>query len=53
MDHYSSWIWLIGDEAEFGDLTDYEYYGKDHLRHICDFYGWDADKWDDGRRVNS
>jgi hypothetical protein len=28
-----AWVWLLGDEAvnHFGDLEDYEYYGKDNL----------------------
>ena len=50
--HYTAWIWMIGDESRFGDLEEYEHYGKDNLRLICDAYGWDADQWDDGRRVN-
>lgn len=50
--HFTAWIWMIGDENHFVDLEIYRYYGKDNLRKICDFYGWDADKWDDGRRVN-
>lgn len=50
MSHYSAWVWLAGDDL--GDLTEYQYYGKDNLRRICEHYGWDADKWDDGIRVN-
>jgi hypothetical protein len=50
MSHYASWVWLAGDDL--GDLTEYEYYGKDNLRRICDHYGWDADQWDDGERYN-
>lgn len=52
MDHYTAWTWMIGDEDVFGDLSDYEFYGKDNLRKICEYYGWDADKWDDGIRTN-
>lgn len=51
MDHYSAWVWLAGDDL--GDLQEYEFYGKENLRRICQQYGWDADQWDDGRRVNS
>lgn len=51
MSHFSAWTWLIDDD--FGDLQDYEYYGKDNLVKICKHYGWDASQWDDGRRVNS
>ena len=50
MDHYSAWVWLAGDDL--GDLTQYEFYGKDNLVRICKHYGWDAGQWDDGVRVN-
>ena len=50
MGHYTSLTWLAGDDL--GNLGDYQFYGKDNLRRICDFYGWDADQWDDGERVN-
>lgn len=50
MCHYMAWTWLIGDDL--GELTKYQYYGKDNLRKICEKYGWDADQWDDGVRVN-
>lgn len=51
MSHFQAWIWLAGDDL--GDLQDYEFYGKDNLRKICEHYGWDASQWDDGVRVNS
>jgi hypothetical protein len=51
--HYTAWIWMIEDEAEFGNLEQYEHYGKEHLRSICAHYGWNADQWDDGERLNS
>jgi hypothetical protein len=50
MDHYSAWVWLCGDDL--GDLSDYEYYGKDNLVKICNQYGFDSSQWDDGVRVN-
>jgi hypothetical protein len=46
MCHYMAWVWLAGDDL--GDLTDYQYYGKDNLVKICDHYGWDSSQWDDG-----
>jgi len=52
MQHYMMWVWLLGDESVFGDLEQYEYYGKDNLVRICEHYGWDHKQWDDGRRVN-
>jgi len=53
MQHYKIWTWMIGDEDAFGDLNDYEFYGKDNLVKICNHYGWDSSQWDDGVRVNS
>ncbi len=52
MHHYTAWVWLIGDEEVFGNLEDYQFYGKDNLRKICEHYGWNADQWDDGIRCN-
>ena len=50
LSHYSAWIWLAGDDL--GDLLEYEFYGKDKLVLICNHYGWDSSKWDDGVRTN-
>jgi hypothetical protein len=50
MDHYTEWVWLLGDDL--GNLSDYEFYGKDNLVKICEKYGWDAGQWDDGIRTN-
>lgn len=50
MSHYTAWAWLVGDD--FGNLQDYEYYGKDNLVRICNHYGWNYAKWDDGERTN-
>lgn len=52
MDHYAIWVWMLGDEEIFGDLRDYEFYGKDNLVKICTHYGWDASAWDDNERTN-
>lgn len=52
MSHYSAWIWLLGDEGKFGNLKEYEHYGKDNLVAICKEYGWDHAQWDDGIRTN-
>ena len=51
MSHYSAWTWLAGDDL--GNLTTYEFYGKDNLVRICQFYGWDHAQWDDGVRTNT
>lgn len=37
MDHYSAWIWLLGEEERFGNLQDYDRYGMPHLNNIKDF----------------
>ena len=50
MCHYMAWVWLVGDDL--GDLTEYEFYGKDNLVKICQHYGWDSSQWDDGERTN-
>lgn len=50
MFHYMAWTWLIGDDL--GDLTDYDFYGKDNLVKICEHYGWDHTQWNDGVREN-
>lgn len=53
MDHYTAWVWLLGDEGVFGDLQNYIYYGKLNLIKICEYYGWnDLLALDDGERVN-
>lgn len=52
MDHFTAWIWLLGDEDSFGDLRDYQYYGKDNLVEICEFYNLQHLNFDDGVREN-
>ncbi len=52
MAHYTEWVWMLGDENLFGNLERYEYYGKDNLVKLCQHYGWDHTKWDDGERIN-
>jgi len=52
MDHYTAWIWMLNDDEHFDELDEYQFYGKDNLRKICDHYGWNADLWDDGTREN-
>ena len=51
---YNAWLWLLGDDHLFGDLTqNQEFYGKSELVKICRHYGWDYSEWDDGVRLNS
>ena len=51
MSHFAAWAWLIGED--FGDLQEYEFYGKPRLIAICDRFGWDHKQWDDGERTNT
>lgn len=53
LDHYTAWLWLLGDDDLWPTLEDYEHYGKPQLRKICEYFGLDADQWDDDIRVNS
>jgi len=53
MAHYSVWVWMLGDEKVFGDLEQYNYYGKDNLTKLCEYYSWDSKQWDDNIRVDS
>lgn len=53
LDHYSNWLWLIGEDKMSESITNYEYYGKDNLAELCKFLGLESSQWDDGRRVNS
>jgi len=54
IDHFTSWLWLYGDDEllkRFEDV-EYEHYGKEKLIIICDHFGWDWKEWDDGERTN-
>lgn len=53
MSHYTSWLWLDGDNELWKTLEDYNYYGKPQLVSICEYLGLDASEWDDGIRANS
>lgn len=54
IDHYTAWIWLLGDEElqKKFEETEYEHYGKEKLIVVCEHFGWDYKKWDDGVRTN-
>lgn len=52
LEHYKAWLWMIGENKFDNISAGYEYYGKDNLRRICKFLKLDADKWDDGVRLN-
>lgn len=49
---YKAWLWPLGEDG-FEDVDDYQFYGKDELRRICELLRIDADQWDDGVRVTS
>lgn len=46
MSHYSSWIWLAGDDL--GNLLNYDGCGKEKLILICKYYNWDYKSWEKG-----
>lgn len=50
MHHFMAWLWLMGDDL--GELTEYQYYGKDQLVKICEHLGVDPSNYDDGVREN-
>jgi len=53
--HMVAWLWLDGQDEfleKWNDLRDYEYYGKPQLIAICELYGIDWKKFDDGVRTN-
>ncbi len=53
LDHMSSWLWMLGFDHAADALSEYDLYGKPHLRAICEGFGWDWRKWDDGRWTNA
>lgn len=52
LSHYVAWLWLLGED-DFDNIEDYQWYGKDELTKICEYFGLDSKKWDDGIRSNS
>lgn len=51
--HFEAWLWLMDDGFldEFNAI-EYEHYGKEKLKAICDKYGWDYKLWDNGVLTN-
>ncbi len=52
LQHYQAWLWLIGEDDLAEQIGTYEFYGKPQLIAICEKFGWDHTKWDDGVRTN-
>jgi len=53
--HMLAWLWLDGKDEflnKWNDLRDYEYYGKPQLIAICELYGINWEKYDNGERTN-
>jgi len=52
--HMVAWLWLDGRDyfLKKNNIENYEYYGKPQLIKICDLYGIDWKKYDDGVRTN-
>ncbi|AXQ68437.1 hypothetical protein HOT99_gp180 [Caulobacter phage CcrBL10] len=56
IDHMKAWLWLLGEDEAWVEalrLDNYNMYGKPQLRAICERFGWDWTKWDDGSWTNS
>lgn len=55
MDHMRAWLWLAGEDELLGkieQLLNHSYYGKPHLRKICEHLGIDWRALDDGKWRN-
>ena len=53
--HYIAWTFLAGDRELSdwcADEANYRHYGKEILRKICEHYGWDWKKLDNGCWTN-
>lgn len=47
--HMAAWLWLLENPLSAKvDTMDYQYYGKEFLSEICDYFEWDWSIWDDG-----
>ena len=55
--HIIAWLWLadheISKEVERMYEEEYQYYGKDILKYVCDNVGIDSSVYDDGIRSNT
>jgi hypothetical protein len=51
--HFEAWLWLMDDGFidEFNAI-EYEHYGKEKLKAICEKYGFDWKQWDNGVLTN-
>ena len=47
MDHYTSWLWLDGDEELHKTLALYTDYGKPQLEDICRYLGVDPSQYEE------
>ena len=47
--HMAAWLWLVGLNEAADAMDHYDYYGKPHLRAICEHFDWNWRKWDDER----
>ena len=55
LSHYKAWLWMAGEDDflhRAHELEDYSHYGKPQLRAICEHFGWDWRRLDDGRWAN-
>jgi len=57
IEHCIAWLWLAGEDeltqqVDHAYNNTYHHYGKPILEMICDHFGWDWRRWDDGVRTN-
>lgn len=53
INHMQAWLWMLGEDLASEEIEDYSHYGKPQLRAICEKFGWDWKKWDNGRWANN
>lgn len=55
--HIIAWLWLadheIYNEVKRMNEEEYQYYGKDILKYVCDNFDIDSSVYDDGIRSNT
>lgn len=52
LSHMQGYLWLLGADEAVKQLDTYGFYGKPHLRGICEALNIDWTQWDDGRWTN-
>lgn len=53
LNHMCSWLWLDGEDELAKQILNYSHYGKPELVAICEKYGIEWAKYDNGEWVNN